>query len=232
MQIIPVLDLKDGLVVRGVMGERTNYRPIETPLAASADPVAVARGLMGLGAFEAFYIADLDAIEGRAPNTAAVEALEEAFPQTRLWVDAGLKTPADLGAVPAGANRLAVAGTESLEDPELLAAPDFRERGALSLDFRGDTFLGPREVLDEPDIWPERIIVMTLARVGSGAGPDLDRLVEIRRRAGPRRAVYAAGGVRGPGDLYALKNAGVAGALIATALHDGRLAPHDLARLR
>ena len=232
MQIIPVLDLKDGLVVRGVMGERANYRPIETPLAASADPVAVARGLTGLAAFAAFYIADLDAIEGRAPNMAAVAALEAAFPRTKVWIDAGLKTPTDLGAVLAGANRLAVAGTESLTDPDLLAEPGFRERGALSLDFRGDTFLGPQEVLDEPDTWPERIIVMTLARVGSGAGPDLDRLAEIRRRAGPGRAVFAAGGVRGPEDLEALSQAGIAGALIASALHDGRLRPDDLARFR
>src|SRR5262249_11955949 len=88
--------------------------------------------------------------------------------------------------------------------------------------FRGDTFQGPRGILDDPSAWPARVITMTLARVGSGAGPDVERLAEVRRRAEGRR-VYAAGGVRDAADLAALAHAGIAGALVATALHDGRL---------
>ena len=68
---------------------------------------------------------------------------------------------------------------------------------------------------------------MTLARVGSGAGPDLTRLAAIQSVAGGRE-LYAAGGVRDASDLSALKRAGAAGALIATALHDGRLGRADL----
>ena len=68
---------------------------------------------------------------------------------------------------------------------------------------------------------------MTLARVGSGAGPDLARFAAIRSVAGGRE-LYAAGGVRDAADLSALKRAGAAGALIATALHDGRLGRADL----
>ena len=63
---------------------------------------------------------------------------------------------------------------------------------------------------------------MTLGRVGSGAGPDLDRLAAIRARAGARR-LYAAGGVRDKADLAALKDAGAAGVLVASALHDGKI---------
>ena len=97
----------------------------------------------------------------------------------------------------------------------------------LSLDFRGDAFQGPSEILAEPGLWPRRVIAMTLARVGSGAGPDLTRLAAIRSVAGGRE-LYAAGGVRDAADLFALKRAGAAGALIATALHDGRLGRADL----
>jgi phosphoribosylformimino-5-aminoimidazole carboxamide ribotide isomerase len=71
---------------------------------------------------------------------------------------------------------------------------------------------------------------MTLARVGSGAGPDFDRLAEIRAAA-PDRALYAAGGVRGADDLAALNRLGVGGALVASALHDGSLTGADLAKL-
>ena len=68
---------------------------------------------------------------------------------------------------------------------------------------------------------------MTLARVGSGAGPDLERLSAIRSIAQDRE-IYAAGGVRDTVDLKALKAAGVSGALIATALHERRIVRADL----
>lgn len=229
MRIIPVLDIMGGLVVRGVMGERRAYRPIETALSAGADPVAVAKGLAGLGDFPAFYVADLDAIEGRPPNAAALSALGEAFPDTEFWVDAGLKTAAEAECMQQAACRIAVMGTESIADAAVLAALTRPERVILSLDFRGDAFLGPPEILQDADLWPDRIIVMTLARVGSGAGPDLERLGAIVARAGGR-AVYAAGGVRGPDDLEVLQQAGIAGALVSTALHDGRLSPEALGR--
>ena len=38
---------------------------------------------------------------------------------------------------------------------------------------------------------------MTLARVGAGGGPDLERLRALRAVA-PGKRLYAAGGVRGP----------------------------------
>ena len=63
---------------------------------------------------------------------------------------------------------------------------------------------------------------MTLARVGSGAGPDFDRYATIKKRAGGR-AVYLAGGLRDSGDLAAVKASGAAGILVASALHDGRV---------
>ena len=70
---------------------------------------------------------------------------------------------------------------------------------------------------------------MTLERIGLGDGPDFMTLAAIKARAG-ERDLFAAGGVRGAEDLAALARTGVAGALMASALHDGRLAPRDFAR--
>ncbi|UIJ72268.1 HisA/HisF-related TIM barrel protein [Aurantimonas sp. HBX-1] len=227
MQIIPVLDIMDGVVVRGAGGDRANYRPIVTPLAPGADPVAVAKGLMSLVDFPAFYIADLDAIEGRAPNAAALADLLEALPRTQFWIDAGVRDRADVERILAVPRQVAVIGSESIADASV--ATDFagEARAVLSLDFRGENFLGPAALLDDPAGWPQRVVVMTLAKVGSGTGPDLARLAEIVGRAGGRR-VFAAGGVRDAGDLAALRDAGIAGALVSTALHDGRLSPATL----
>jgi len=140
-----------------------------------------------------------------------------------FWLDAGLTTAAASFAI-AAPGLVPVFGSETLAAPEELARAAHRPetRCVLSLDYRDERFLGPATLATRPELWPNRVIVMTLSRVGSGAGPDLGRLGEVLHHAGPRQ-VYAAGGVRDGGDIARLAALGVAGALVATALHDGRL---------
>jgi HisA/HisF family protein len=231
MDVVPVIDLKGGVVVHARRGERDRYRPIETPLSPTSRPIDVVRGLMSLHPFATLYVADLDAIMRQGDNDAVVGALSEAFPRVTVWVDNGI---ADVSAAErwlgAGLGHLVI-GSESLRGADVARRLAADPRVCLSLDFRGDAFQGPPAVLAEPDGWPRRVIVMTLARVGSGAGPDIERLQAIRAAA-PDRAIYAAGGVRDAADLAALQTAGIAGALVATSLHDGRLCGADIARLR
>jgi uncharacterized protein related to proFAR isomerase len=227
MEIIPVLDLMGGSVVRARLGDRTRYRPIVTPLAPTSDPLEVARGLLRIGGFGRFYVADLDAIARTGDHRAVLGRLRSEL-DLDLWVDAGIADPAaardwlasELGAL--------VIGSEAQTDAGLARRLCGDPRAVLSLDFRGDDFLGPAALLAEPDAWPDRVIVMTLARVGSGAGPDLPRIAAIRRLAGSRK-IYAAGGVRGAADLAALARTGVAGALVASCLHDGTLGAAEIA---
>ncbi len=220
--IVPVLDLKGGEVVHARAGDRARYQPIRSPLAPSSEPGAVVDGLLALAPFRRFYIADLDAIEGCGSHRAVVAALARRHPGIEFWIDAGLTTAAATVAV-AATGLVPVLGSETLAAAEELAGAGRDAAGCvLSLDYRGDRFLGPAEVETRAQLWPDRVIVMTLSRVGSGAGPDLARLEEVRRRAGSRR-VFAAGGVRDAHDIATLATLGVAGALVATALHDGRI---------
>jgi phosphoribosylformimino-5-aminoimidazole carboxamide ribotide isomerase len=222
MEIIPVLDLKGGVVVRARMGERHRYAPIVTPLAATCDPLDVARGLLAIHPFTTLYVADLDAIEGSGDNGAALHRITHGCPGVSLWVDNGIADAAAAARwLDAGLGSL-VLGSETQQDAALMRALARDDRVILSLDFRGDAFQGPAGILADPSGWPARVIAMTLARVGSGAGPDVERLAEVQRIA-PGRRIYAAGGVRDAADLAALAHAGIAGALVATALHDGRL---------
>lgn len=230
MHIIPVMDLKDGTVVRARMGRRDEYRPIETPLSPTSAPLDVARGLLSLHRFTTLYVADLDAIEGRGDNRATLARLAAAFPGLTLWVDNGIADPDRADAwLAAGIGHL-VLGSESQPDASLLRRLAADARIVLSLDFRGGDFVGPAEILRDPQLWPRRIVVMTLARVGSGAGPDLERLAAVGARAGGR-TLYAAGGVRDADDLRRLAAAGIGGALVASSLHDGRLDPESLAQV-
>ncbi|HTW28983.1 MAG TPA: HisA/HisF-related TIM barrel protein [Acetobacteraceae bacterium] len=222
MDVVPVLDLKSGQVVHATGGRREAYAPITTPLAGSSEPAAVLDGLLRLFRFGHVYVADLDAIERRGDHAVLLDDLFRTRPGITPWIDAGIADAGAAQAFLADHTGAVVIGSESQASPDLLAALRADERLLLSLDFRGNDFLGPAELLADPDLWPSRVIVMTLARVGMARGPDVARAAQIVRRA-TRSRVYAAGGVRDETDLRALAAAGVAGALVATALHNGEL---------
>jgi len=66
----------------------------------------------------------------------------------------------------------------------------------------------------------QTMVVLDIARVGTGAGIDLALIAEVRAAA-PEVALFAGGGVRGPSDLATLGRVGCRGALVATALLSG-----------
>lgn len=225
MHVIPVIDLLDGAVVHARRGERAAYRPIETPLADDADPVAVVDGLMRYSGAGTLYVADLDAIAGRAENTAALRRIRAAHPGLRLWLDGGFVGPADLEPVADVIDVDVVLATESIASTEgyaRLRDAAGVDRCVLSLDRAGAHRRGCAALFDLSDEWPARVIDMNLARVGADGGPDFGNLAALRAAA-PGASVFAAGGVRGDRDLHALAAAGAAGALVATALHAGRV---------
>ncbi len=227
MVVIPVIDLIEGQVVHARTGDRDAYRPIVSPLSRTSDAVDVVGGLLSLHAFATLYVADLDSILQRGDNCGTLQRLRTAFPALRLWIDNGANDSTALAAVLDRDFGVPVVGSESQRDGALIAAHRGSDRVILSLDFRNERFLGPRGVLESPDTWPNRVIVMNLARVGGEAGPDFDRLRAIRTIAGAH-AVFAAGGLRDSRDLADCEVLGCAGALVATALHDGRLDRIDL----
>jgi phosphoribosylformimino-5-aminoimidazole carboxamide ribotide isomerase len=228
--IIPVLDLKQGHVVRARAGDRAKYRPIVSPLAEGSAPSDLLRGLLRLAPFRAVYVADLDAIAGEGDHRTGIASLAETAPGLCILVDGGFAAASEAqkaarpGVVP-------VLGSETLaSEAELERASAALGSGGfvLSLDYRSGRFLGPLAVERRVELWPDRVILMTLDRVGMDEGPDLAALAALIGRAGGR-AVYAAGGVRHEADLHALVRAGVAGVLVASALHDGRLSAAALA---
>ena len=92
----------------------------------------------------------------------------------------------------------------------------------------------PHALAFRPDLKPRlhradlrEVIVLDLARVGSGMGPDIALIAELHA-AFPGLELLAGGGVRDAGDLRALADAGAAGALVATALHRGVIGPREL----
>ena len=230
--MIPVLDLLHGQVVRAVRGQRDAYRPIQSPLVAGSAPRDVATALLACcapppGQDAVLYVADLDAIQAGAAQANAIADLLSLRPDLQLWLDAGFTGPASLPSLraalgPAGARVRPVYGSESLASASALDELAGDPEAILSLDCRLARPLDPSGSWHRPHAWPGTVIVMTLDRVGTGSGPDLDTFSRLRAMA-PDRVWIGAGGVRDASDLHAGAEAGAAGWLVATALHDGSL---------
>jgi phosphoribosylformimino-5-aminoimidazole carboxamide ribotide isomerase len=232
MELIPVIDLMGGKAVRAERGQRASYRPLSSQLSPSPEPEAVLAAFLKLHPFRTVYVADLDAIERRGSNAAVLRRLRASQPRVDFWVDCGLSQEAECRSWFSQNVDHLVLGSESQSDLTTLNALTKRaeaDRLLLSLDFRGPQFMGPPAMLEKATSWPDRIICMTLERVGSGSGVDMARLADLQRRA-PQRSFYAAGGVKGEDDLARLRTAGAAGVLIASALHDGKLSAEAIGK--
>jgi HisA/HisF family protein len=229
--VIPVLDLKGGMVVHARGGKREDYRPLATSFGSSDDAIAIARELIAVTGSPALYIADLDAIAGTGNHFELCRDLGDALPLSEIWIDAGFSDVTDcLFWLPIGATL--VIGSESLDGLEAWAGiqSTFGQNVVLSLDFEGESLHGPAPLLDDPALWPGRVIVMGLDRVGAGTGPDLAQLRAVLAKAGGC-AVFSAAGVRNLGDLESIASVGASGALIATALHSGAITQKEIAAL-
>jgi phosphoribosylformimino-5-aminoimidazole carboxamide ribotide isomerase len=227
MQVIPVIDLKGGVVVHAKQGRRDAYRPVHTALCPSADIFDVIGAYLELYDFRTFYIADLDALEGKGSHEELIFAAAERFPNRNFWLDRGLSLSTSASRRPS--NLKAVLGSESFRTETLSLLDNYTKNFILSLDFRS-TRLGAERLFTNPEYWPNDIIIMTLERVGSNAGPDIEKLIAFRKTY-PDKNFIAAGGIRNLEDLITLQKIGIRQALVASALHSGAIRRADLAAL-
>jgi phosphoribosylformimino-5-aminoimidazole carboxamide ribotide isomerase len=245
MRIIPVLDLAHGVAVHARAGERARYQPVRSVLAPRSlgDGRTVLRGYRErLGVGEC-YVADLDAIEGDAPQLGLIQEL--AALGSTLLVDGGV-TAADAARalLQHGASRIVV-GLETLRgvgDLASIVTAVGGSRVVFSLDLRHgrpvvNTQLQGLASSDAEslaaravDAGAGAVLLLDLGRVGTGGGVDLRLLATLRRTVGATE-LLAGGGVRTRRDLDRMRDAGCDGALVASALHAGEIGADDVAAL-
>ena len=255
MRLIGVIDLAGGRAVHARRGVRARYAPVGVAAGCpiDGDPIALARTYVDRLGLAELYVADLDAIAAeprtQEPGASADSLTHETLIASLatvapLWLDAAISSPARARqALALGATRVVV-GLETLESFDVLsaicAALD-KTPVAFSLDLRDGVPIAPR--LNIPSSQPgdlaaraadagvSAVIVLDLARVGEAIGPDVAVVTRVRASA-PGTTLIAGGGIRGLEDLVRLAEAGCDGALVATALHDGRIGAEDVRGLR
>lgn len=212
MRVYFVIDLMGGRVVRAYRGERERYRSIAefSRIVTTDDPLDV----LSVVRPRRVYVADLDRILGRGDNG---KVLREIASRWETVADCGFRRAEELE----GLNFTPVLGTETFDLREIGNVKAF-----VSLDvFEGKPLsnlgLNLREIVEYLNSFDLLgVIVLTLDRVGSGS-LDLDTLGKVLDLS--ENPVLAGGGVGSYDDLLKLKDMGCDGALIATAVHLGKV---------
>ena len=229
MRLIPVIDILNGVVVRGIAGQRDQYRPLQSAITDSVDPLRVATAIRERFGLRELYVADLDAITRESRDFELYRQLSDRIPHT--WIDAGV-THAQVACevLETGFERVII-GSESCTSPACFAeivqaVPPARL--TFSLDLKsGESLASPQWGKTPLDVassaiksGAKSIIILDLATVGTGAGVStLDLCAQLRQQHGSELEIITGGGLRNQDDLCRLEDAQVDAVLVASALH-------------
>jgi phosphoribosylformimino-5-aminoimidazole carboxamide ribotide isomerase len=229
-RVVFVLDIFNGVVLHATGGNRQNYQPvhIKSKICNTSDPLEILTQLKP----RETYVADLNRLQ--KTGTDNHDLIKKISENTLVMADTGIETLEDIQACLAVAKR-AVLGTETATlDTILKGAEKYPEKLNVSIDIKNGSILTSDERLSNPtelirilnEVEIDTIIVLDLDRVGSNSGINTSLLEELCTRSD--HSLLAGGGVRDLNDLETLKDLGVHGALVSTAIHSGSLPPEIL----
>ena len=225
LELLPAIDVKDGLAVRLVQGELSATSKYGQPLEVAAEFVAAGATWI--------HLVDLDAAFGIGSNAPLLEAVIKSV-DLKVELSGGIRDDESLRrALATGCTRVNL-GTAALENPEWTAKviSEFGDRIAVGLDVRGHILAARGWTKEGGDLFETierldrdgcaRYIVTDVAKDGTLKGPNLELLREVC--AATSKPIVASGGVSSLADLTALReltSIGVEGAIVGKALYAG-----------
>ena len=228
MIILPAIDIRDGKPVRLTKGDFATTEQV------ADDALDTARAFEKDGATH-LHMVDLDgALAGKPVNDAVVHKVAEG---TGLFVEigGGIRTEEtiDYYLNTVGASRV-ILGSVAINDPAFAKAmiEKYGAGIAIGIDARDGKASGGGW-LDDSDVdfielasamadaGAKTIIYTDISRDGMLSGPDLFGLATLT--AAVSAGIIASGGIAGIGDIKALADIGVAGAICGKSIYKGTL---------
>jgi len=231
LELLPAVDVQGGKAVQLVQGVAGSEKTF-------GDPVEAALNWQSAGA-EWIHLVDLDAAFGRGNNRELLASIVGSL-DIKVEMSGGIRDDESLEAAMATGCRRVNIGTAALEQPEWCAAAiaEYGDRVAVGLDVRGRTLAARGWTIEGGDLYDvlarldaegcPRYVVTDVNKDGMLQGPNLELLANVC--AATDRPVVASGGITELDDLRALMgmvDAGVEGAIIGTALYEGRFTLSD-----
>ncbi len=231
LELLPAVDIAGGQavqLVQGVAGSEKHF----------GDPVEAALNWQRRGA-EWIHLVDLDAAFGRGENRELLARIIGTV-DVQVELSGGIRDDESLEAAMAAGCRRVNIGTAALEQPEWCAKAiaEHGDRVAVGLDVRGRTLAARGWTKDGGDLYDvlarldaegcARYVVTDVNKDGMLQGPNLDLLKSVCDATD--RPVVASGGITELSDLEALMGLvddGVEGAIVGTALYEGRFTLED-----
>jgi len=215
-----VLDIYNSVVVHAKRGERDSYEPIKSRIVDSANPLEIIDSLQP----SEVYVADLNRLQERGDNLSVIRDISA---RTQTMCDIGISSGADLLKDCGTSTRIIGTETAPFElmcnTPSVSVSIDIFKGSILAKDSNTPcNVLELVRVLNECNILD--IIVLDMDRVGTSTGFDSNLLCEIVDES--KHPVLLGGGISDEGDLDVLEGIGIKGALVATAIHNGKVAPN------
>jgi len=226
LELLPAVDVAGGQavqLVQGVAGSEKRF----------GDPLEAALRWQEAGA-EWVHLVDLDAAFGRGDNRELLAGIVGRL-DIEVELSGGIRDDDSLGAALATGCRRVNMGTAALEEPEWCAKA-IAEHGdliAVGLDVRGRTLAARGWTREGGDLFEvlarldsegcARYVVTDVNKDGMLQGPNLELLRSVCDATD--RPVVASGGITELADLEALMAlvpSGVEGAIVGTALYEGR----------
>jgi phosphoribosylanthranilate isomerase len=231
LELLPAVDVAGGQAVQLVQGVADSEKRF-------GDPLEAALRWQGAGA-EWLHLVDLDAAFGRGDNRELLGGIVGRL-DLQVELSGGIRDDDSLAAALATGCRRVNLGTAALEEPEWCARA-IREHGdkvAVGLDVRGRTLAARGWTREGGDLFEvlarldsegcARYVVTDVNKDGMLQGPNLDLLRSVCDATD--RPVVASGGITELGDLEALMGLverGLEGAIVGTALYEGRFTLED-----
>jgi phosphoribosylformimino-5-aminoimidazole carboxamide ribotide isomerase len=223
-RIVFVLDIYNGIAVHARGGDRKNYQAVHlsSQVCETSSPCGIIEALNP----REVYIADLNLLQGEGENKANIDELKSLSSTSNVMLDAGVDRQEDADKWLRIADTL-VLGTETASmDVIRNLAGRYPGRISVSIDRKNGQLLSKSsDIPENPDRAIEMlndlplkdIIYLDLDRVGTSSGMDIDMLSHLAKIS--RHPLLLGGGVRDMADIAELENAGISGALVATAVH-------------
>ena len=229
MQLIPAIDLMNGKIVRLTRGEAKTAKIYESQFGT---PVEAAQRWRDEGAGK-LHIIDLDAAFSLGNNHSVIAEVAKNI-KMPIQVGGGIRSYETAENLFQTGISQVILGALAFSDPSaigkiqkkfgaesVIVALDNKDGLIMVEGWKTATAMTLDDALEKyTALGVRRFLITSIAQDGTLTGPDLQTLSQATLY--PNVKIVAAGGIGSIGDLAALKEIGVEGAVIGKALYEGR----------
>ena len=227
MKIFPAIDIKDGCCVRLVKGDYATAHKVAN------DPLETAKAFEAAGA-EWIHMVDLDGAKDAALVNKDIFIKVAHETNLKVEVGGGIRSMEAVDYYLTNGITRVILGSAAVKNPAFAreAVSKYGERIAIGIDARNG-MVAAEGWLDTSDVYftdlaiemekigVKTIIFTDISRDGTLTGPNLSQLIELCGAVSCD--IVASGGVSGIGDIIALRDAGLYGAIAGKAIYTGDL---------